>query len=98
MTIWRYDALVQDDMVIQAPEGAEWIAVEPAPAWTGRAYSTPLTLWAIVDTDAETVEHTLHVRGTGHELGDVGRHIGTVVDGQMVWHVFESAPVGGEPA
>lgn len=55
-------------------------------------------LWAIVDTDAETVEHTLHARGTGDELGDVGRHIGTVAGGQSVWHVFtHNPPPGGSP-
>ncbi len=84
-TIWKFTLLVEDHPVIEMPSGAEVIAVEP----TG----TPavLELWAIVDPRAKKERRRFEIRGTGHELGEVGRHVGTVRSSALVWHVFEAA-------
>lgn len=37
----------------------------------------------------------LHCRGTGHAMqGNEGRHIATVLDHGLVWHIFEHKEVG----
>lgn len=83
-TIWKFTTHVDDTVHVPAPQGASWLHVE-------REGPATLTLWAVVDPDAPPVRHQLHVRGTGHPLGEVGPHIGTVLDPPFVWHVFEGA-------
>lgn len=54
-----------------------------------------ICVWALVavDSPSENVHRRkwkVMVRGTGHDCGDVAyaEFIGTVVDGNFVWHVF----------
>ena len=50
-----------------------------------------LYLWAEVSTDALLEQRTIYVRGTGHPfIGTEGRHLGTVMDGLFVWHIYEA--------
>jgi hypothetical protein len=68
------------------PEGS-WILSVGKQA--GQALGN-LTLWAAVDPTSNKVEHTINVRGTGHDLSDIplDSFLGTVEDGHFVWHVF----------
>lgn len=54
-------------------------------------------VWARVDTSKPLVERIIHVLGTGHDVGGrkLGHFIGTVLmaDGDLVFHVFEDAPL-----
>lgn len=80
MTIWKYT--VTDwigDLLI--PRGSKIVHV----ASQGNVF----TLWAEVDTEARTVTRAVSVIGTGHRLPDgYGFHIGTVMQGDLVWHVY----------
>ena len=47
-------------------------------------------IWAIVDTDAPLEPRCFNVYGTGIDLPeDHGRHRGTAMYGDIVWHCFE---------
>lgn len=53
-----------------------------------------LAIWIENDPDAIQVERRFTVYGTGHEIaGDGGfpydLHVGSVIDGEFVWHVYE---------
>ncbi len=58
-----------------------------------------LYLWATVNTNSEEVERQILVVGTGWDLTKLykqmkdekvfGEHLGTVQDGDYVWHVFK---------
>lgn len=50
------------------------------------------TMWAEVDTEAETSERRIGVFGTGHELppeATVETFIATVADGPFMWHFYD---------
>jgi hypothetical protein len=47
-----------------------------------------LCLWAEVDTEAETEDVELLVRGTGHPVPDDAEFLGTAMDSPFVWHLF----------
>ena len=83
-TIWKFDTVVADEVEIVMPEGAEIIHVAP---WMTPAF---LQLWAVVDPEAPRVGRRLSIRGTGHPLGEVGDHLGTVQSQGLVWHLFEA--------
>ncbi len=53
-----------------------------------------LTLWALVDPDAAPSIRRFAVVGTGRPAPEdhEGRHVGTVIEGLFVWHVFEESP------
>jgi hypothetical protein len=52
------------------------------------------TLWCDVDADADGVafKREFCVVGTGHTAPSDGEHVGSVIDGQFVWHIFERMP------
>jgi hypothetical protein len=85
-TIWKYQIDVDDTVTIDMPQGATVLHIAPSSA-------TGLLLWATVNPDAPTETRTFHVRGTGHPLGNVGSHLGTVQAGPFVWHVFEGGVI-----
>lgn len=49
-----------------------------------------LMLWAMVDPQSELKPHKFRVVATGEEVDKnlLHHHIGTVMDGAFVWHVF----------
>ncbi len=48
------------------------------------------TIWAIVDSSNSLTEvRSFHVVGTGHDIPDNCKHIGTYFQGYFVWHIFE---------
>lgn len=51
-----------------------------------------LTLWFEVDTEARGVARYFFVVGTGHEVRAQSAHLGSVIDGALVWHVYEWFP------
>lgn len=51
-----------------------------------------ICLWGIVDTNKLQIERRFIVLGTGHPLLNDLTYVGTVLDGQFAWHVFEVTP------
>ena len=85
-TVWKYQFLVVDDLVVNMPEGAQVLSVQ--------VQGIEPCIWALVDPDAPLVERRLHVRGTGHPfVGNEGRFVGTfqMLRGRFVGHLFEDA-------
>lgn len=83
--VWKFPFVVNDRVTIAMPEGARILHVAQQPRNT--AYRA--TIWAEVETDADEVERTFYVVGTGHPMGDVGTYVGTIVTPFLVWHVYE---------
>lgn len=79
--------------VLQIPEGAKILAVQ-------LQFDSP-KLWALVDPEKPLVDRHIKVFGTGHEIPDGLKYIGTFQEdslaiGHFVWHVFEACPQTGE--
>lgn len=96
-SIHKYPVPVEDTVVIKMPKFAQPLAVAEQRG--------TLCLWAEVDVDStdkmvEMVDHTFHVRGTGHPMqGNEGKYLGTVVMSYgLVWHVFATALLARERA
>lgn len=49
-------------------------------------------VWAL-DSGGPLVARSFRVYGTGHDLPDSARHVGTALTGRLVWHLME----GNEP-
>ena len=93
-TIWRFDAMVDDLITLRMPKRARILSV----ATSDRVHHG-IAVWALVEPAADQETRHLYVRGTGHPLTHaLGRFVGSCIDGQFVWHVFEPAPiVGSDP-
>jgi hypothetical protein len=58
--------------------------------------SDQIALWAIVDPKQEMETRRFAILATGaslHYPERGGVHIGSVIDGNYVWHVFETPPI-----
>lgn len=80
-TVFKYAIGLTDKATLDVPAGAEWIHV----AWQ----NSRLCVWGIVESDNEKVSIDFFVVGTGHPMPERPvAHIGSVLDGPFVWHVF----------
>jgi len=81
-TIWKYQLrLGPGPQEIQMPGGAEVLHV----AFQGET----LRMWVQVYPDALIDLRVFEVQPTGWAIEDVRHHVGTAMDGDAVWHVFE---------
>ena len=78
--IFRYEVPVDDRWHI--------FRCEP-PLWVGCRDYGFVEFWAYPAEDAMDVQH-LRVYGTGHEMPDELRHVGSTMtpDGALVWHLM----------
>ena len=80
--IHKYRLKLEDYPLVEMPIGAEVLHV-------GMQYGH-LHVWARVDPTLEKKTRHFAVRGTGHaNCPAANKHIGTVVDGSFIWHVFD---------
>ena len=84
-SIWKFNAPIDDEMYVDMPEGAEVVHVGM------QEFQDVVTFWAVVDPAARVVARHFAVRGTGHPLRKVGKHLGSYTAGPFVWHVFEGS-------
>ncbi len=86
LTIWKFPLPIGDDVRVRMPRHARVLSVA--------AVRDEVFLWAIIDPAEPEVSRPFSVRGTGHELGEVGEYVGTVVllGGALVFHVFDDCP------
>lgn len=87
-TIWKFQFDVSDRATLLIPSDSQFLSV-------GSQGPNTIAIWAIVDPDSPKLEFTFEVFGTGFSI-DEGltrkNHLGTVFDGQFVWHVFDLTP------
>lgn len=83
-TIYKYTLDKTDRQEIPIPFEALILSVK---VQNGR-----ICVWAEVDTDNDNIPWTFWVVGTGNPIPDDcvvgGNHIGSVLDGPFVWHVY----------
>lgn len=83
-TIYKY-VLELGEQFVKMPIGSVPLDVQVD------AKNGAITLWALVDPQAELQEVRFDVVGTGHSLPDScspNFYLGTVQQGPFVWHVF----------
>lgn len=82
-TIWKFPLSIADEQYVSMPLGSVVLAVQ-------EQNGLPCA-WAIVDDAEQATERVRFcIRGTGHELGDVGDYVGTfqLHGGDLVFHAF----------
>jgi len=81
--IHKFPLKLTDSQQIKMPERAEILSVQ-------MQGGVPC-IWAQVDTDYDLETRLFYIYGTGHRMDDfaVMKFIGTVQEGQFVWHVFQ---------
>ena len=85
-SIWKYKIL-KDGCFHGIPKNSNFLAV----SMQGR----DICLWVEVAVEAPTEKRWFRVVGTGWDLpDDVIDYIGTVQQGDCVWHVYEYQPGG----
>lgn len=80
-TIWKFPLEVTDHQSIEMPANAKVLSVADQ--------AGVLTIWALVDPEAERELRHVWVFGTGHPVTVSGATFrGSVQQGPFVWHVF----------
>lgn len=82
--IWKYPIQITGIQVISAPKDAKPVHVGLDPQ------GTPC-IWALGTPEEEKDDITILMFGTGHPIHPTiteKEHIGTIVQGAFVWHVF----------
>lgn len=95
--VWKFRLPIAEnggfgEMVVRMPKGARVLSV-------GSPHGGAPVLWAMVETEARTVERRIKVLPTG-EMTDspAGAFIGTTISaGWVVLHVFDLGEQGGHP-
>ena len=81
MSIWKFPIVRTDEQKIEMPVGAKVLSVQ-------MQNGIPC-IWAIIDTDARIESRSIAVVGTGNPCWCfTWAFIGTVADGDFMWHVF----------
>ncbi len=87
--VWKFP-LMWAEANMDMPTSARIIHVGMDPG------SDKIALWAIVVPGNEIETRRFAILGTGAFLHDPergGAHVGSVIDGNYVWHVFETPPI-----
>lgn len=82
-TVWKFPLQVQDVQEIEVPSRSKALTVQ-------MQGGVPCIWYAVQDEYAKRTK-AIRMFGTGHHVpaGLVLNYIGTVQDGELVWHVFE---------
>ena len=86
LQVWKYEIeILGKNQEVEMPVGATILHVDSQRTDT-------ICLWALVCPTAPTNVRVFDVYGTGHDINirhhDIN-HLGTVIIGVFVWHVFE---------
>ncbi len=81
-TIWKFTLERTDAQTINPPKGAvcRLVAVQHG----------ELCAWLEVEAERITATWQIRIFGTGHNIGGAAgmQHLGSVIDGPFVWHVY----------
>lgn len=80
-TIYKYHCPIDDSLDIYMPSMAKVLCVQMQ---KGEPY-----IWAAVDTNDLDKVRTFIWKGTGHDIKGLHKYVGTVQDGNLVFHLFE---------
>lgn len=85
LSVWKFPLAVTDEQVIVVPDGATPLHVD--------VQDRVLCIWVLVSPYEAPAEQTIRIYGTGHKVdSDLSQfHVGTVLIGLLVWHVFWEA-------
>ena len=79
--IYKYPLEMTATQIIRMPCGTEILHVAEQHGM--------LCLWAVVDPAAELRDYVIQIVGNGHPFQRNNKqHLGTVLMGEFVWHVF----------
>lgn len=79
--IYKYPIKIADTQILDMPVGADIISLQ--------MQNGIITIWAIIDIEASLMPVKIRIFGTGIHYSDlVLRHIGSIQDGDYIWHVF----------
>ncbi len=81
-TIFKYTLFVTDEQEVGMPDGAHVLSAQ--------MQGDQLCIWALVDSEARTVNRNVRIFGTGRPVNIEGnwQFAGTVQEGPFVWHIF----------
>jgi hypothetical protein len=86
MVVWKF---ILDEAVseVEMPQWSRLIhfGIDPASG-------TP-AVWAIVNPRAEKEKRSLVVVGTGSDIPEKGVYVATMIDGLLVWHLFDTSEI-----
>lgn len=88
MKIFKFPIELTDRQTVEMQKGAHILSCQEQKG--------VLTIWAIVDPNAEKVERNIAIVGTGRaDYPDTPRtkFIATVQQGDFVWHIFDMGEV-----
>ena len=80
MVVWKFP-LTQAENEVKVPSGTKIVHV-------GLQVDT-VTIWMEVPVSLRIETRRFQIFGTGHAIPDDATHRGTVMQGPMVWHVYE---------
>ena len=81
-TIFKYKLEIKNEQTIEMPACAKILSAKDQ--------FGDLCIWAMIDTEQQVQPRTIRIIGTGHQVvTGLVRHIETVIQGPMVWHIFE---------
>jgi len=86
MRIWKYVLNFEREQLVTMPSISEIMDIQ-------MQRGVPV-MWALVDPSAEEIEVRIVVHGTGYDIDEVpyrNEYLGTVQDGDLVWHFFMSS-------
>ena len=79
--VWKYTLEFHTPSVFDMPEDAEIVHVNEQNGFP--------TMWVLVDDCAPTMERIFFICGTGDAIRRDAKYVGSVHDGEYVWHIFE---------
>ena len=83
--IYKYHLALYEYTYIRMPKGA--------PILSAGMQGSSIMIWALVDIDELSVNHTFIIKGTGSKVEfDIEKEtfIGTVFQNSFVWHIFDA--------
>ncbi len=83
-TIWKFPLVLGslNEFAIPRPATPLFIGTQLEKEWE-------VCVWCEIEDDREPVRRIFAVHGTGHQIGDNERHVGSVQVPPFVWHVYE---------
>lgn len=80
-TIWKIILTPANWQTVSLPEGYKILSVQ--------MQRDNICMWCEVDPGEKEVQFTVFIYATGDPVGTNLHYIGTVQDGDLVWHVYK---------